>query len=192
MATRGIKIANGWVVLLCAFCLLHLVSYWDKKSGATWCPLPVVVLSGWFPFWPLGVWAVFRLHLHTLFCSLPGLALKCFCSRLMTANNIWYIWTLPHNELQSHWVPEVSPLTNSPDPHIISMWREWSRSKSVEEDGWPRRGNVRGEKSPSLSCFTKCMFLGKNIFLITNCGRVTFTVTLFLPWLIGRISLCHC
>lgn len=55
----------------------------------------------------------------------------------------------------------------------------------------PQRKKYK-EKTLFLTLIGKCMFLAMNIFLITNCGQVTFTVTLFLPRLIGRISLCHC
>lgn len=190
MATRGIKITNSRGARLYPFHLVHPVSSQDEKSGVRCCPSLAIV-----PFWSISMLTFWGSQTSSAcpFLLSFSFSAQCFPSRLMTANNIWYIWTLPHNELQSHWVPEVSPLTNSPDLRIISMWREWSRSKSVEEDGWPRRENIRGGgESPSLSCLTKYMFLGQNIFLITNCGRVTFTVTLFLPWLIGRISLCHC
>lgn len=156
MATRGIKITNGWGARLLAFCLVHPVSSQDEKSGARCCPCLVAV-----PFWPISLLTFWGSQTSSA-CPflLPfSFSTQCFPSRLMTANNIWYIWTLPHNELQSHWVPEVSPLTNSPDLRIISTWREWSRSKSVEEDGWPRRENKRGGKVPPYHASLNICFL---------------------------------
>lgn len=62
-----------------SFCLIYLVSFGGKKkkirskvlSIAGCCPL----LAD-FPFDLFGVQTVPRLHLHTPFCSLPGLALS--------------------------------------------------------------------------------------------------------------------
>lgn len=83
--------------------------------------LRCILLPCWFALWPSGGQGGCRLHFYSISWSLSWLCAQCFHSRLMTANNIWYIWTLPHNELQSHWVTKVSLLTNSPELHIISM-----------------------------------------------------------------------
>ena len=158
MATRGIKITNGWGARLLPFCLVHLVSSQDEKSGARCCPSLVAV-----PFWPISLLTFWGSQTSSAcpFLLSFSFSTQCFPSRLMTADNIWYIWTLPHNELQSHWVPEVPPLTNSADLRIISTCREWSRSKSVEEDGWPRRENIRGGKVPPYHASLNICFLAR-------------------------------